>query len=404
MEQINFVDRIEEIINNDGGMTTKIPNIFKVVFDKIIQDRKKDYYVPEPNDLSGFMTIGEDELRQKYISYTSESGHTLLILKDTLDYGFLEEGIPITTSYLFNEIKSYYDEIRTALKSKITQKQKDKIKKARNSVERAATRIKEGIDDDSVLKRGKNKIIKGIETIDSANKILDETGISFEESDLSGEQIAQKILEYYEFSMKKQEIYAIDGVDVDKELRDGVFGPRPGDGPVLPKEIKPEFELENRLEGIKKLVKNKEQIIINQGEFYAFSYDLSNNENDEKGTIIIIEPAKREESATRILYLPEEELEKRKNNAKTSNPELEAKAEFVKEMLEDIEQLNKRGTRQLHRNYGQWLAIMDYYLRGSKELNPEILKMIEKEQFKQFFPRKYIKDSRKEMIGDTGER
>ena len=80
MKDVNFIERMDNILNN-AEFTTQVPNFLKVVFDRIIEKRKNEIEVETNYNLAS-ISIEEDDLKNKYLEYLSENGHSLLILND----------------------------------------------------------------------------------------------------------------------------------------------------------------------------------------------------------------------------------------------------------------------------------------------------------------------------------
>ena len=141
MKRIDYVDRISEIIQDEGEYTEKISDFLKEIFDRIIAERKRDDIEIEPNGGLGSISSEHDELGNSYIEYISESGHTLHILKKGIDYIGVPRGISITTTTLLNEVKDYFDELREKRRDKLVKKPRLKKELAEEMIDKDIKRI-----------------------------------------------------------------------------------------------------------------------------------------------------------------------------------------------------------------------------------------------------------------------
>jgi len=371
MEEKDFIQRMKEILKEVDKPYEVMPQLFKKAFDRLIERinvEKITYNYVEPK-----IILQQDVEGNYFISYINENGDLLQILDDNTAYVGLEKGIKVNVSTAFSELERVIKEKQLELANSSIIKQNEILQK-----------IKIGELDFQELSKYNSWLAEQLASL--KHPIAD----------------IERMLNNYERELQSRNVYNIRCNVAERE--GSPRGPRVN--PTPPTETKEEFNLQHRLEGIEKIMPSHEMIIINDGEYYAYVYDLAQNKNGESGYIIMVEPEKNERIATRVIHLSQEEFSKLKSENKDKE-DIQIKAMYLKEILEDTEKLEQT-SKIKHTEYGKWLAIMDYYIKGNREINPEILEIINEEKnpegFKKTFPRQYLRELREDLLSDKGER
>lgn len=364
MEEKNFLDKVVSILKQTNKEYTLIPTLLQETFDRLIEQRTLEE-PGEYNDCQPTMFLEEDIEGNVFLSYINRNGEKLQILDGSKEYKELEQGIKVKVSTFLHEFGRIMKAKELEL-AEITKVKQDEIFR----------KVQSGEMELSEFADYSMRFAKQLADIKSPAEYLD------------------RILNIYAQKIGENNIYSMSCSIAEGEGKKK--GPRVNKTPI--KEAKDEFRLEHRLEGIEKVIPIYDLIVINNGEYHAYVYDLENNKNNEKGYMMVVEPNKNEGISTRMVYLSQKEFESLKEKNENKG-DLEIKAMHLKSILEDREKL-EQVARINHREYGKWLAIINYYLKGTKQIEPEILELIEDETFKKRFPRGYLKGSRRELLGD----
>lgn len=367
MEQKNFIEKMYKILKKINKEYTVIPTIMKQTFDNLISKRASQELIEDCNLGVPKIFIDKDIEENLYLTYINEDGVNLNILDGSIQYKGLEKGIDVKISTFLHEFERVIKEEQI----RITEVMRGKL-------DEIFEKVKSGEIDFAEYGRATEKLGHELGTLKTPKEYL------------------EKVLNNYMEELGDQSFYTMRCNIAEGE--GSTKGPRINKTPI--REKKEEFDLDHRIEGIEKLMPIYELIEINNGEYYGYIYDLEQNKSDENGYMIIVEPSEYESKATRVIYLSEEKFNKIKDENKDKQPsDIEAKAMFLKDILENKEELSKT-SKLFHKDFGKWLAIMDYYLKGSKQINPEILEIIDDDKFKDRFPREYLSELRKKVLGE----
>ena len=371
MEQKNFIERMHKILKKVNKEYTVIPTIMQQTFDNLISKRVSQELIECGNPGVPTLFIDKDIEENLYLTYINEDGVNLNILDGRIEYKGLEKGIDVKISTFLHEFGRV-----------IKEEQIKKTELMREKLDEIFEKVKSGEVDFEEYGRATEQLGHELGTLKTPEEYL------------------EKVLNNYMEELGEQSFYSMRCNIAEGE--GSSKGPRINKSPIRIK--KEEFNLEHRIEGIEKLMPIYELLEINDGEYYGYIYDLEQNRNGEKGYMIIVEPREYESKATRVIYLPEEKFKKIKDDNKDKQPsDIEAKAMLLKEVLENKEKLSE-ASKILHKDFGKWLAIMDYYLKGSKQIDPEILEIINDDKFKERFPREYLSDLRNKLLNEGEER
>lgn len=361
METKNIIEEMHNILKVDKEYTI-IPTLLEETFKELIKQRVDKSKIGNEN-VQPRLILDKDADNNLYLIYYDENGKNLQILDENIDYFGLDEGIRVKNSTFLYEFERTMKKKEIELAKVVKTRQDELFKK----VESGEITLNEYANYSARL----------------AKELL---------STKTPEEYLEKILNNYREKLGDRTYR----MNCDIAKNDGVDkGPRKHKRPIRKSK---EIDIEKRIEGIKNLIPNYEEIIINDGEYYAYLYDLAQNENAENGCMIIVEPKEEIGNATKVIYLSKEKLRELKDNNHNKNvSDIELKAKYLKEILEDPSKMNE--IRKIkHGDYGKWLAIIDYYLKGTKTIDPKLLNIISDEKFKARYPREYLGAKRKELM------
>lgn len=360
MEKINIVEEMYKILKYVDKEYTIIPNLLEETFKELIKQRV-DRKRMENENVQPRLILEEDANNNLYLIYYDANGRNLQILDEDKEYVGLDEGIRVKNSTFLYEFERTMKRKEIEL-AKIVKKRQDELFK---KVEAGEITLNEYANYSAVL----------------AKELL---------SAKTPEEYLERVLNNYR--EKLGDVTCRINCNIAKD--EGVEkGPRKNKAPIRKAK---EINIEKRIEGIKKLIPNYEEIVINNGDFYAYIYERTQNE--ENGFMIIVEPKEEKGNATKVIYLPEKRLRELRDDTHNKNAsDIELKAEYLKRILEDPSKMNEI-QRIKHGDYGKWLAIINYYLKGEKAIDPELLDIISDENFKKRFPREYLKVRREGLL------
>lgn len=401
MENKNIIDIIKDIIENDSPETI-MPQVLQETLDRMIH--KKSFRNIEKNHLTEVPTleIRKDELGNEYMCYEDGNMNAIKILKDEIEYTQIN-GIKIKEKTLMQELETTIKRriLGLIVGSERENMQKESLKELNEKQENLRKLVEQQKMSPDAFFRESGKLLKEYE--EKCQKAKTDAKEKYElekygkESDLGARvDSIYNEKDWIEIILNEFKNKIADTIDIKVETAQKV-GPKRGKRkkPSRIKEEKEEFSLENRLNGLKKIISSSNKINVNDGQYTCFFKKIKEEESD--GYIVVMEPKECDGNATKIGYLSEEQYNniRRDIENKEQLKEIEIVAEYIKRTLE-----NGEGTERVnHRRYGEWLAITYYYITGNNKLPKEIQEIVG-EKFANIYPQRYLKQANKTLKGE----
>lgn len=399
MDKLNFVERIQELLKKynipEGKGTTHMPigliEFLSYVKEKRDNKSEMDYVMPETVDgtandfnLEPEISIKRDMEGYAYVLFDDDKDNPMAIIQDGIIYDIPDFVVLVRESRLEEYVTEWLKKSHLLDFKEEAKRTDENIREElsnRLSNNRKSSRSDTIADLESVVAK-----LKSLETEEKKREAFIK---DMEERDMRAEDVSRDtiiwLLKKFELileEVKKQQEKAAEEeqyrMTCDIDQGDGPKRPRKYKKPVNGVE-KPEFD--GRFADIEKITGCKNPIIVNNGKYLVYDYDLSENGIGETGYMIFMEPESVDfnGAGTIVVRLTVEEFEEIKKELEEEQAESKhpckvtdamVKGEFIRPILENADEREKR-TKPIRHRGGQYQKFLDrvkYYATGAKEL------------------------------------
>ena len=395
MDKLNFVERIQELLKKynvpEGKGTTHMPiglrEFLSYVKEKRDNKSEMDYVMSDivdgtanDFDLEAEISVKRDKEGYAYVLFDDDKDNPMAIIQDGVVYNIPEFVVIVRESRLEEYVTEWLK------KSHLLDFKEDANKTVDNAFEELINNRKSDLSD---IRADLLNVAAKLEPLEAEEKKREAFIKDMEERDKRAEDVSRDTIIWFlkKFESILEEVKKQQEKAAEEEQYRMTCNIDQGDGPKRPRKFKkpvngvekPEFD--GRFDDIEKITGCKNPIIVNNGKYLVYDYDLSQNGNGETGYMIFMEPESVDfnGAGTIVVRLSLEEFEELKKEleaeqAGSKHPhkvtDAMVKGEFIRPILENADEREKR-TKPIRHRGGQYQKFLDrvkYYATGAKEL------------------------------------